>query len=423
MLPSLSNPIKKLVLPYKKSFAETLCEGYFFEVKSSFRNVGTRSICYDKSEHSLLISHFYSNRVHVLNLATGKLRWFDHHGTTVRSIKVFNHEIITASWDGTVCVTNFDSLKPRLILTEKEMGRCPYFTISPENDFVYTYSYDSDKNPDQISNTVRKWSLVDGKLKKNIQLPGRHLSIRRSGSCEVYGNRLYVVSDTGHFHVFDSDSANLKAGRFFNDEFRALRVLNEFNMVALAGGKGNIYLCDLSGEKYLKKIKGHRYEISDLVIHPDKPEILISISFDGIMKIWKLPALELLGSIDVNGIDLWTVAVVNDLLIVGGEERDIWIYDIKNLSEIATKGRLVISDETYAFIPAETNAFYASDLSLMQVRNKENKILFEGQSAEYLLNTACDFNLFKDLFASENNDLPAFLQNYSGLYQLSQKNI
>ncbi len=423
MLPSLSNTKKKLVVSYKKTFAETLCEGYFFEVKSSVRNNFTRSICYDKSEHSLLISHVYSNRVHVLNLLTGKLRWFDHHGTTVRSIKVFNNEIITASWDGKVCVTNFDSLKPRLILTEKEMGRCPYFTISPEKDFVYTYSYDSDKNPDQFSNTVRKWSLVDGKLKKLIQLPGRHLSFLRSGSCEVCGNRLYVVSDTGHFHVFDSDSANLKTERFFNEELRALCLLTAYNMVALAGCNGNIYLCDLSGEKYLKKIKGHQYEISDLFIHPDKPEILMSISFDGTLKIWKLPELELLESIYVNGINLWTVDVVNDLLIVGGEDRDIWIYDIKDLSEIKTKGRLIISDENYAFMPTETNDFYASDLSMMQVKNKEKNMLFDGQTAEYLLNAACNFNLFKNLFISESNVLPAFIQNYSGFYQLSQKNI
>jgi WD40 repeat protein len=420
MLPAISGANQEFILSRRRTFAEMLCEGYHFEINNEIRNSGTRSVYYYKAEHSLIISHVYSSRVHVLNLETGKLRWFDHHGTTVRSVQVCNHEIVTASWDSTVCVTGFDSMELRLRLTEKEMGRCPWAAISPSNDFLYSYSYDSDKNPALTSNTVRKWMLSDGKLEKSLQLPGIHLSIRRCGSCEVYDNRLFVVSDTGNFNIYDCNTGILLSEFYYNDHLQCFCLSRDFNLIAIAGGEGSIYLCDLSGQKILQKRKVHRFDISQLYIHPENPEILISISFDGEMKIWKLPDLELLESVEVSKERLWTVCIVNDHLLTGGEDGDIWIYDIKNLPGIKLKGKLVFADDSYTFLNVESNSFYTTDLSRIQVRRNADGILINDQFAEYLLNTACNFKGFKDLFCSESNDLYAFLTENKGFYQITQ---
>lgn len=421
MLPALLNTNQEFAVSRKKTFAETLCEGYHFEIKDNVRNTGTRSIFYYKAEHSLLISHLYSNRVHVLNLETGKLRWFDHHGTTVRSVQVFNNEIVTASWDGTVCITSFESMELRLRLTEKEMGRCPWIAFSPFNNSLYSYSYDSDKNPALTSNTIRKWILPDGKMDKSLQLPGIHLSIRRCGSCEVYNNRLYVVSDTGCLDIYDCNTGMLLSVSNYYDHLQCLNVITDFNLIAIAGGEGNIYLCDLSGQKILQKRKAHRFDIAQLFVHPEKPEIIISVGFDGSMKLWKLPYLELLESVEVTRDRLWTVSVINDILITGGEDGNIWIYDIKNLPGIILKGKLVFSHDSYTFLNLELNSFYSSDLSNIQVRRKIDGIVIFDQFAEYLLNTSCDFRVFKDFFSSETKDPSSFLANNKGFYQISQK--
>jgi WD40 repeat protein len=419
MLPAILNTNQEFAVSRKKTFAETLCEGYHFEIKSNIKPLGARSVYYYKSEHSLLVSHIYSKRVHILDLTTGKLRWFDHHGTTVRSVQVCNHEIVTASWDGTVCVTGFESMELRLRLTEKEMGRCPWTAISPSSDFVYSYSYDSDKNPALTSNTVRKWMLSDGKLEKSLQLPGIHLSLRRCGSCEIYDNRLFVVSDTGYFDIYDCNTGILLSEFDYYDHLQCLTLLLDFNLIAIAGGEGNIYLCDMSGQKILQKRKAHRFDIAHLFVHPEIPDIMISIGFDGSVKLWKLPDLELLESIEVTRDRLWTVSVVNDLLITGGEDEDIWIYDIKDLPGIKLKGKLVFSENSYAFLNLVSNSFFASDLSKMQVRRDVDGVLINDQFAEYLLNTACDFKVFKDLFCSETNDQPAFLHDSKGFYQIT----
>jgi WD40 repeat protein len=420
MLPVIKNNINGGVTSYKKTFAETLCEGYRFEIKHDKRNAGVRSVYYYREEHSLLVSHVFSSRVHVLNLATGKLRWFDHHGTTVRSVQICNNEIVTASWDGTVCITGFNSLDQRLILTEKEMGRCPYAAISPDNKSIYSYTYDSDKNPGRTSNTIRRWSITDGRLINLLQLPGVHLSSRRCGSCEVYNNRLFVVSDTGHLHIFDCDTGILLAEDFYNDQLQSLCLIPSSNLLAMAGSEGAIYLCDLSGRRITSKTNVHQHDVSQLIVHPDKPDIIISISFDRTVKIWKLPDLELLESVNVKGVSLWSVTAADDLIITGGEDGDIWIYDIKNLSDAVLKGKLVLSDDSYAFLPAEPNSFYASNFAMIRVRKIDDGIPEEGPFAEYLLNTACNFKLFKDLFCSEGNNNNELKEGTRGFYQITQ---
>jgi len=420
MVPAFLNKTDEIGIQNKKTFAETLCDAYHFELKQDINSIGTRSIFYYKSEHSLLVSHVLSNRVHILNLVTGKLRWFDHHGATVRKVLVCNHEIITASWDGTVCVASFDSLNLRLTLTEKRMGRCPSVVISPNSEYAYSYSYDSDKSPLQTANTVRKWSLADGKLKETIQLPGYHLSRQRCGSCEVYDNRLYIVSDSGQLQIYNCTTGILLKEDFYYDRLQSLRLIPALNMLAVGGSEGNIYLCDLSGERILQKRKVHRHDITHLHVLPDKPEIMISISFDGNLKILKLPDLEILNSTDVNRDRLWTVTVVNNLLVTGGENGDIWIYDIKNLPDVVLKGRLIISNESYAYLSSESNSFYASDLSMIQVCPNDDTTATDAQLADYILNTTCNFSILKDLFCSERDVLSKLQIDTKGYYQLTQ---
>jgi WD40 repeat protein len=401
MLPAKFKIDQNFAISHKESFAENLCEGYHFKIKNDTRITGTRSVCYYKTEHSLLVSHVWSNRVHVLNLGTGKLRWFDHHGTTVRSIQICNNEIITTSWDGTVCITDFDSLELRLILTEKGMARCPSAAISSDNNFIYSYSYDSDKNPHQTSNTIRRWSLANGKLEKTLKLPGVHLSGRRCGACEVYENKLFVVSDTGHLDIYDCTAVSLIAEFNYNDHLQTLSLLHAFNMVAIAGGEGNIYLCETNGRRILQKRKAHQQDISQLLVLPDKPEIILSVCFNGELKFWRLPDLELLEAFKVSGDRLWTLSVANDLLIVGGEDGEIWIYDIKNIPGVVFKGKLVFSDESYTLFLSVSNSFFTSDQSRIQVIRNDDGNQIEGKFAEYLINSVCNFKIFKDLFCSE----------------------
>jgi hypothetical protein len=138
------------------------------------------------------------------------------------------------------------------------------------------------------------------------------------------------------------------------------------------------------------------------------------------MKIWKLPELELLASVDASNDRLWNVTTLNDLLISGGDQEETSIYNIKNLSSPVLKGKLVFSDESYAFFPCGSDSFYTNNQSIMQVRRDEDGTLLEGQLAEYLLNTACDLRILKDLFSPETNDQSKFRLTNKGLLQIPQ---
>jgi WD40 repeat protein len=420
MLPTILNNNQKIELRREKSFTEAICNGYHFEIKNGIKTDGSRSLYYHKAEHSLLVSHFHNNRVHILDLETGKLRWFDHHITTVRSIQVCNREIITSSWDGTVCLTDFETLEKRMVLTEKGMGRCPVAAISPDNELLYSYSYDSDKNPYLTANTIREWNLSNGRLSKTLQLPGTHLSDMRYGSCKVFDNRLFVVSNTGHLHIFNCITGLLLSEQFYYDQLQSMCLFPAFNLLAIGGSEGNIYLHDLNGNKLQSKRKAHSHDISYMQVHPDKPEIMISVSFDGTMKTWKLPNLELLESVAVNGDRLWNVTTANDLLIAGGEAELTCVYDIKNLPQVILRGKFIFSDRSFVFMPVGSRSFYSDDLSIIQIRRDDDGTILEGQFAEYLVNTACNLEVLRNVFCAENSVLPKLHSNNKGFYQISQ---
>lgn len=432
MLPEIAN-IQNLALGHSKSFNDMLCDEYYFDVKRNIhQNPGTRFLFYDQKESTLLISHVSNGRVHLINLKNGKMRWFDHHLNTVRSVQTTgrNSEIVTASWDGTCMVTSFDTLEKRLILTENDMGRSPYIAVSQQNDFVYSYSYDSDKNPERKSNTVRKWNLADGRLVQKIILSDAHLAQRRCGSVEAYLGKLYVVSDTGYLEIYDLNTGKLVVKQFFNDLLPTLCIIPSLNMIALSGDNGDIYICSVAG-KLVTKIKAHNYYISEIMVHPNKPDTLLSVSHDGTLKIWKLSKLknllwpklelELIVTIRVKNYEsLWTVTVCNDLILCGGDRGEIEIYNIKNTTAEFAGKLFVFNNNQFAMIPADKKKFFASDLSLIQVRQKIDGRPVYGQLADYLLKTTCDFKIFRDLFSENQEDLLGLKNQSKGYFQLTK---
>jgi WD40 repeat protein len=402
---------------YRDLFAKALCDGYLFDVRSDVKKNGTRYVHYYKSEHSLLVSHTISNRVHVIDLLTGKLRWFDHHGTSVRSILVCNHDIITASWDGSLCVTDFDTLELRLILTEKSMGRCPHVEISPDFKFAYSYSYDSDKNPES-SNGIRAWSLENGMLETFIQLPGGHLGKRRCGSCVILNNKIYSVSNSGYFQVFDCYSGKMLSEHFLYDELESLCPIPSHDIIILGGTSGSIYKYNITDEKITQSIKGHMHDVTQLMTYGERPDVLLSVSFDGTLKIWEIPDIKLIASVNVFRNSLWTLSKVNNLILTGGDAGEIWIYDIKDLKNILLKGRMVVFDQSIAYIPVDSGSFYSDNLSTIRVLKKENYDAPESQFAEYLLNSCNTLKVFQDLFNTAEINPDSFMDNNKFMLQI-----
>lgn len=428
MFPEITKKNQNLALVNSKPFADVLTEGYYFDIKSSYGSGGARFLFFDKLQSTLLVSHVNNNRVHLINLKNGKMRWFDHHSASVRSVQTTGSDsvIITASWDGNCMATNFENLEKRHVFTENDMGRSPYIAVSQHNDFVYSYSYDSDKNPERKSNTVRAWSLSDGNLVQKIILRNTHLASRRCGTVEAFSGKMYVVSDTGYLEIFNLYTGQFISEHFFSDLLQSLCIIPSLNMIAFAGDNGNIFICSSSG-KLVTKIKAHQYYVSELIIHPQNPDTLISVSHDGTAKIWSmsdlknplLPKLVLVDTIQVSSYDsLWSVTSCNDLVLFGGDYGEIEIHQIKN-QKAELKGKLVVYNDSFVFVAAGKKAFYTTDLSLIQVF-KDNGTPVYGQFADYLLKTTCNFKIFRDLFADNRENVPGLNNQSEGYFQLTQ---
>jgi WD40 repeat protein len=237
------------------------------------------------------------------------------------------------------------------------------------------------------------------------------------------------VSDTGYFEVFKIDTLELKVKKFFNDLLQSLCIFPEFNMLAFAGDDGNIHICDLSGKVITTKIKAHRYYISQLFRHHSKPDVLISVSWDSTVKFWRLPVkksiwkspdLELLGAVSNYGeTSLWSAAIINNLLVCGGESCDIQFFDIQNMAEPKYKGKLVLTKDSFALL-SDSNTFFTNDLSVMQVSNKDGSPINDEKQAEYVLRANNNFAVFRDLFSTEEKKMEELQNKSFGFLQLTR---
>ncbi len=189
-----SNKFEELssLMKYENDFRDKYSNEYDIRLAGNFGGLSLRYVYFYEKDKTLLISNTSNGNVHLINLQTGSFRTFANHRTTVRKIAVLNNDIITSSWDGTICFSNYYSLKPVKILKDKYMGRCPYFNVTPDKRFLLSFTYDSDKIPEESGNVLRKWSLKTGKVLKNVKASDEMYSSCKSGAVLIHRNRIYT---------------------------------------------------------------------------------------------------------------------------------------------------------------------------------------------------------------------------------------
>ncbi len=401
MLTVLTPDQDSALVAWQNDFVSCLLEDYQVHLKNDISALGIRSLCYDENEHTLIISNIETRRVHLINLFTGQLRWYDHHEATVRHIFRYQNEIITSSWDGTVRVVNFNTLAERLMLTDRYMGRSPFVTISPEGQYLFSYSYDVEKDSLCQTNIVRKWSYGNGNLIQIFSDTGFHKSGTRSGVCIPIGDRIYIISNSGFLNVFHINSGRLLKANSIAGDFRTMCMVPAFKTIIASDITGHIYLYNLLNDRLFASYRIHGNDITCIKVHPRKPDTFFTCSFDGHVKIWQLPDVKCLHTIEVDHHELWSFTFIKDLLVVGSTSGYIYFYDISDLSNVFVKGRIFLSDHVYALFPQDSNQFYTSDISILNISRKQDKEIIEGKHAEYLLSLFNSPNVLHELFGQE----------------------
>jgi WD40 repeat protein len=390
------------LISYKKQSHEYLTREYSFRLKENFPALGIRYLHYNAKDQSLLISNTSNGRVHILNLSTGNFRWFMNHRTTVRKIRVFNNEIFTSSWDGSVCISNYSTLIKKLILTEGTMGRCPFINISPDGKFLYSFSYDSDVSPIGAFNAIRKWSLKTGKLLKVMQASGYQRSTCRSGSIIILRNRLYVCSDNGYFRIFDSRTGKMIKSFNIECDFRMMTSIVKYNYILVPDWNGFIHFFNLIKNNFDFKLKCHNTDIMCIRVHPNNPEIIITSSADGVIRFWEMPGFDLLHSIEVNHQQLWSMVFVNNRLVISTTDGEIRIYNIADLFDIRLAGRIVLSDHSYVVQACDSKMFYTNNIFSLEVFRAIDDAKITGKESEYLLGQSNSLMVLRELFGIED---------------------
>ncbi len=411
MLPIRFNESTDLLSVYKNDFLKSVTEKFIMTLKSDLPKPGVRSLYYYPEENTLLITHLYSSWVHLINLGTGNIRHFDHHTKTVRSVSVYNNEIITASWDRTICVVDFYTLELRLILTEPEMGRSPHAIAArlKDGNYVFAVSYDSDLNPQWRMNCVRKWSLENGQLETVITRTGEHISMLSSGECQVHQGMLYVISDSGFLNIFNAESGEFIKENQVNNCLRSLMIVPEFQTLLVTDQDGSIHCFDLVRMEFTKSVSVHESDIISIIQSPLKPDIIITSSFDGTVKILRMPSLEVVSTLQTSSHSLWTSVLKGNTLITGGFDNDIRVFDISIPEECRFLGRMMVFEDSYAVCPAESQLFYTNDLSNFEVLSLEGNVPLQGKNAEYLLNSGNTLTALYRVFG-----LPCYALRFTG---------
>ncbi|MBK7173745.1 MAG: PQQ-binding-like beta-propeller repeat protein [Bacteroidales bacterium] len=399
MKPIIYNGNNELIVAYKNDFIKSVLDKYSVRLKKNLSGSGIRSLWYHEKENTLLVTHLYGSRVHLINLTTGKMRYHNFHSKTVRHVYVHNNEIISASWDGTIRVVDFYTLKQRLVLTDAGMGRSPQSATARigNKDYVFGVSYDSDLNPLCRSNSVRKWDLKDGTVEGVITQTGEHLSTLSSAECVVYNGYLYTISDSGYLTVFDAESGEWLKESFIPRCLRSLIVVKEHNCLLVTDQDGYIHRYDLELMEFTYYLQCHLSDVTSIVQFPLQPDIVASSSFDGSVKIMSLPYLEELSAITTKN-SLWSCILKKNILLAGGYEDEILIYDASDPKNCILLGKMCVFDDSYAVCPENSRQFFTDCIDNFEVISLETAEPITGKNSEYLLNTSNSQTILYDMF-------------------------
>jgi WD40 repeat protein len=369
-----------------------------YKLKEGFPGSGIRYLHYYEKDTTLIISNISNGRVQLLNLSTGGFRSFVNHTATVRKIRMYNGEIVTSGWDGSVRFTNYFTLNQRLVLTDRTMGRCPFFNISTDGRYLFSFSYDSDLIPLGVANSVRKWSLINGKLLKVLAASTEIKGTPRSGSVMIHRGRLYVCGDSGFFRVFDMETGVLIKEIKTDSDFRSMTSLIHHHYLLASDWEGYIHFFNLENNCIEFKKKCHRTDILCVRVHPKNPDIIITSSTDGVIKFWGMPGFALINTILANHNDIWSMVFINDRLVAGNIDGEIGIYDISDVRKIQWKGSLFISDQSFVVQALGSKMFFTNDISTMEVYSEKEKQKIAGKEAEYLLDQGNNLLVMRELF-------------------------
>ncbi len=389
---------------YKKDSYNYITRDIQFRLRECFFGLGIRYLYFHERDNTLLISNISNGIVHLLNLSNGIFRSYNSHGSSVRKIKVFNNEIITGGWDGAVRITNYFTLKERLMLGDRYMGRCPGFHITPDGKHIYSYSYDSDFFPPGkvLTNMVRKWSLDNGKLLKSIPASKIQHTVRKGGSVISLNNRLYVCSDCGYFRIFNLQTSKLIKDIVTQHDFVSLTPMVQYNLILAYDSEGFVHFFNTIKNEIEFSVRGHASHIMCLKIHPKNQDIVVSASSDGTVKFWQMPGFSLINTVENYHRDIWSLVIFNDRLVIGNIEGEICVYDIRDLTDIQFLGRIVLAKESFVVQAMGSKKFYTNNITEMEVFNGNGETRITGKEAEYLLGESNDLNVLRELFGIED---------------------
>jgi WD40 repeat protein len=373
-----------------------------YRMKNNFRRPGIRFLTWYDKDKTLLVSNVHNGQVQLLNLLSGKLRHFKSHFRTVRRVKVVDEEIITASWDGSVRISNYYTLEERLKLRCLKMGRCPDFSLTPDGNFLFSFSYDQDVDPANSYNNVRQWCLKTGTLHNIFPASSCKTGTSFSGSSIYHNNRLYVASDSGFYRAFSLETGSLIAELRFNTDFRTMIGLPHYNCMLACDWEGNIYLLNMLTHQPDMKVKAHSHDIYCLREHPLRKGNIFTADKFGMVNIWEMPGLRYVNTIDTGMVDVWSMDFLNNRLLVGGNGGKIMVYDIIDLNRIKYIGSLLIGHDSFVAQVEGSNRYFTNDTSLIEIVNLADNSILEGKEAEYLAGEFNSLKVLRELFGVED---------------------
>ena len=305
------------------------------QLKHSFtfgrQSWGVRSVNF--SNNRLIITNAQNSELKILDLQKLEALPFSFRGhsdsvrlTSISNVSNNSKSFVTASWDGSYKIFDFET--GLCIKTLRGHSRSPSCFLDPENNYLFTASYDSDINP-EYKNAGKCWDLLTEKVIHTY----RHTFDRISQECcdiayDPKHKLVITCSDDGVGQCWLLTSDKPKFQYFHNDKaVRKLAISEKYAGFACSDGYVRIHH-KLSGEKYRYFIHNDRAEVLDIKFSNDQSRVY-SASSDGSVKCYNLQSGKLIFQNKIHSSWIWSICLTddNEMLISGSLDGSVVFTD------------------------------------------------------------------------------------------------
>ncbi|XP_033113818.1 uncharacterized protein LOC117114300 isoform X2 [Anneissia japonica] len=318
--------------------------------KDSVHNKVTRGLNYPKYQNKLLVKIIYARKFNVYFCIA----------------KDFSLKVLNMNFEETC---NVDSDLSSVMFLIFNPVRDELITGGVKGTMVWEFRQDTDRVWTEIKPMAnyalffqRELKCVGGSWVKKIEL-------------DQHQQYLYCCSDTDVICYDIHGRLVFKLVDAHQSQITGCKYSPQAKLLVTCSADTNVKVWSMTGG-HVHTFRGHSRAVTNILLHPESPSVVLTSSMDGSVRLWSLEIMEMLYSIVVSTEGIQWIGLTGENYLWTATKRDVSVWHLNYVEELYTLARSKITSIKVLHCVGKTSRVVAvgddSSIRLVSIKHRKN---------------------------------------------------